>query len=165
MNEMNQFNKVKSGIFERIYEWNQQLIDTADRKVAALLLINAVIISFSVTWNVRECYFPVKIVMIIAIVLSAFSSIMFLLTIFPRVSKHAGGSLLYYKGILKFTRDQYVSKMKEITDQHLSEDYLNTIYSLSLIQLKKNRYLRLGSQALIISISLLGLSFILNNIW
>jgi hypothetical protein len=136
----------------------------SDRKVAALLLINAVLISFSATWNLKEHFILTKIIIFLAIMLAAVSTIMYLLAIIPRLSKRAAESILHYRGILRFSRDEYVSKMLELSDDDLTKDYLDTIYSLSLIQLKKNRYLKLGSELLIISIFLLALSFILNNI-
>ena len=54
MNEEDLIDKVKTDTIHKIYDSNQQLIYVADRKVAALLLINAVLISFSATWNLRE---------------------------------------------------------------------------------------------------------------
>lgn len=54
--------------------------------------------------------------------------------------------------------------MMGINDAELAKDYLGTIYSLSLIQSKKNNYLKLGSQLLIISIIMLALSFIINSL-
>jgi hypothetical protein len=149
---------------ENIYDWSQRLIEAADRKVTTLLLIDTVIISFSATWNLRECSAHLKVVMMLAIVLAVVSSIMFLLPIFPRSTSYATDTVLYYRGILRFSRDEYVSKMVELTDEDLSEDYVNTIYVLSLIQMRKFRYLKLGSELLIVSIFLLGLSFIFSTI-
>jgi hypothetical protein len=156
--------KVKTDTIHKLYDSNQQLIYVSDRKVAALLLINAVLISFSATWNLKEHFILIKIVIFLAIMLAAVSTIMYLLAIIPRLSKRAAESIVHYRGILRFSRDEYISKMLELSDDDLTKDYLDTIYSLSLIQLKKNRYLKLGSELLIISIFLLALSFILNNI-
>lgn len=164
MAKKTQFDKLKTDSIHKMYDANQQLIYVSDRKVAALLLINAVLISFSATWNLKEHFILIKIIIILAIILAAVSTIMYLLAIIPRISKRAVESILHYRGILRFSRDEYVSKMLALTDDDLTKDYLDTIYSLSLIQLKKNRYLKLGSELLIISIFLLALSFILNNI-
>lgn len=164
MNEENRLGKVKTDTIHKMYDSNQQLIYVSDRKVAALLLINAVLISFSATWNLKEHFILTKIIIFLAIMLAAVSTIMYLLAIIPRLSKRAAESILHYRGILRFSRDEYVSKMLELSDDDLTKDYLDTIYSPSLIQLKKNRYLKLGSELLIISIFLLALSFILNNI-
>ena len=60
----------KSDTLESIYDWSQQLIEAADRKVTNLLLIDRVIISFSATWNLRERCTHVKVVMMLAIVLA-----------------------------------------------------------------------------------------------
>jgi hypothetical protein len=154
----------KTNTLENIYDWSQQLIEAADRKVTTLLLIDTVIISFSATWNLRECCAHVKVVMMLAIVLAVVSSIMFLLTIFPRATHYATDTVLYYRGILKSSRDEYASTMLELTDEELSKDYLNTIYVLASIQMRKFRYLKLGSQFLVVSLFMLGLSFILSNI-
>jgi hypothetical protein len=164
MVEETRFDKLKTDTIHKIYDSNQQLIYVADRKVAALLLINAVLISFSATWNLREYSPAMKIIILVAIMLAAISTIMYLLAIIPRLSKRAIESILHYRGILKLSRDEYVSKMLEINDEGLTKDFLDTIYSLSLIQMKKNLYLKLGSELLIISIFLLALSFILNNL-
>src|SRR5208337_1740690 len=160
MKEEKHIGKVKTDTIHKMYESNQQLIYVSDRKVAALLLINAVLISFSATWNLKEHFILIKIIIILAIILAAVSTIMYLLAIIPRISKRAAESILHYRGILRFSRDEFVSKISELSDDDLTKDYLDTIYSLSLIQLKKNRYLRWGSELLIISIFLLALSFI-----
>jgi hypothetical protein len=164
MDEENRLDKARTDTIHKMYDSNQQLIYVSDRKVAALLLINAVLISFSATWNLKGHFILTKIIILLAIILAAVSTIMYLLAIIPRLSKRAAESILHYRGILRFSRDEYISKMLELSDGDLTKDYLDTIYSLSLIQLKKNRYLKLGSQFLIISIFLLALSFILNNI-
>ena len=164
MAEESPFNKLKTESVQKIYESNQQLIYVADRKVAALLLINAVLISFSATWNLREYSHSTKMIILIAVSLAALSTILYLLAIIPRISAQAPQSILHYKGILGSSRENYVSKMTEISEDDLMNDYLNTIYSLSSIQRKKNLYLRRGSESLIISISLLALSFVLNNL-
>jgi hypothetical protein len=164
MDEEPRFNKLKTEVAQRIYESNQELIYGADRKVAALLLINAILISFSATWNLREYTNPIRIIILVAILLAALSTILYLLAIIPRISEQAPKSILHYKGILGSSRENYVSRMNEISDDDLMKDYLSTIYSLSSIQRKKNLYLRRGSESLIISISLLALSFVLNNL-
>ena len=164
MVEEKDLNKMKADTIHKIYESNQQLIYVSDSKVAALLLINAVLISFSATWNLREYSILAKIIILVAIILAAASTIMYLLAIIPRVAEQAAESILHYRGILRLSRQEYVSKMKEMADEDLTKDYLDTIYSLSSIQVKKNRYLKLGSQLLVVSIFLLALSFILNNI-
>jgi hypothetical protein len=60
----------KTDTLGRIYDLSQQLIEAADRKATAHLLIDAVIISFSATCNLRECCAHVKAVMMLAIVLA-----------------------------------------------------------------------------------------------
>ncbi|KPK90339.1 MAG: hypothetical protein AMJ94_09670 [Deltaproteobacteria bacterium SM23_61] len=164
MAEEPRFNKLKTEAVQKIYESNQELIYGADRKVAALLLINAILISFSATWNLRDYSSSIKIIILIAVLLAALSTILYLLAIIPRISEQAPKSILHYKGILASSRESYLSKMTEISDDDLMKDYLNTIYSLSSIQRKKNLFLRRGSESLIISISLLALSFVLNNL-
>ena len=156
--------KLKTEVVQKIYESSQELIYGADRKVAALLLINAILISFSATWNLKEYSSSIKIIIMVAVLLAALSTILYLLAIIPRISEQAPKSILHYKGILGSSRENYVSKMTEMSDDDLMKDYLYTIYSLSSIQRKKNLFLRRGSESLIISISLLALSFVLNNL-
>jgi hypothetical protein len=164
MAEEPQFNQLKTEVVQKIYASNQELIYGSDRKVGALLLINAILISFSATWNLRDYSSSIKIIILIAVLLAALSTILYLLAIIPRISKQAPKSILHYKGILASSRESYVSKMTEISSDDLMKDYLSTIYSLSSIQRRKNLYLRRGSESLIISISLLALSFVLNNL-
>jgi hypothetical protein len=164
MAEEPQFNQLKTEVVQKIYASNQELIYGSDRKVGALLLINAILISFSATWNLRDYSSSIKIIILIAVLLAALSTILYLLAIIPRISKQAPKSILHYKGILASSRESYVSKMTEISNDDLMKDYLSTIYSLSSIQRRKNLYLRRGSESLIISISLLALSFVLNNL-
>jgi len=164
MADETRFDKLKIESIQKIYESNQQLIYVSDRKVAALLLINAVLISLSATWNLREYSILIKIIVLIAVLMTALSTILYLLAIIPRTSEQAPQSILYHKGILGSSKDEYVSKMGEIGDEDLMKNYLDAIYSLSSIQMKKNRYLRWGSEFLIISILLLVLSFVLHNL-
>jgi hypothetical protein len=164
MAEESRFNKLKTELIQKVYESNQQLIYVADRKVSALLLINAVLISFSATWNLKEYSSSIKIIILLAILFAAVSTIMYLLAIIPRISEQASKSILHYKGILKDSKDQYVSRMAEMREEDFIKDYLETIYSLSSIQMKKNRYLRRGSESLILSIILLAISFVLHNV-
>lgn len=164
MPEEIRFDKAKTESVQKIYESNQQLIYVSDRKVAALLLINAVLISLSATWNLGEYSGLIKIIVLIAVLMAALSTVLYLLAIIPRTSEQAPQSILYYKGILGSSKDEYVSKVTEISDEDLMKDYLEAIYSLSSIQMKKNRYLRWGSESLIISILLLVLSFVVHNL-
>ena len=164
MPEESRFNKLQTESVQKIYESNQQLIYVADRKVSALLLINAVLISFSATWNLKEYSGPIKIIILLAVLFAALSTIMYLFAIIPRISEQASKSILHYKGILRDSKDQYVSRMAEMREEDFIKDYLETIYSLSSIQMKKNRYLRRGSESLILSIILLAASFVLHNV-
>ncbi len=118
----------------QLYESNQQLIYVADRKVSAGVLF------------------------------AVLSTIFYLLAIIPRISEKASESLLHYRGILAIPREEYVSKMRAGCGEDLIKDYLETIYALSSIEMRKNRYLRVGSILLMISIVLLGLSFMLHNL-
>ena len=164
MQETSEVSEKRLEAIQRVYDANQQLIYVADRKVSGLLLINAVLVSFSVTWGVKEYSLLTKAIILVAMALSVLSTIMYLITVIPRVSKWASESMLHYRGILALPQERYVSTMLELSDDALAKDYLGTIYELSSIQMKKNRYLALGSQFLILSIALLGLSFIVHNL-
>src|SRR5512135_981570 len=141
MSEETREARIEGESVRRIYESTQQLIYVSDRKVSALLLINAVLISLSATWNLEEYSGSIRAVILIAVVCAAVSTIFYLLAIIPRTSEQAPKSILHYKGILASSRDQYLSKMREISGEDLVKDYLETIYALSSIQMQKNRYL------------------------
>jgi len=163
MDEEKGLTEKRISTIQEMYESNQQLIYVSDRKVSALLLINAVLVSFSATWSLKEYATVSKMIILIGVVLAVLSTIMFLMAIIPRVSKKAHESLLHYQGILSLTKEKYASKVLEIDDEDLTKDYLETIYALTSIQKKKNHYLAIGCYFLIISICLLGLSFIIHN--
>jgi predicted RND superfamily exporter protein len=163
MDEAKELTEKRISTIQEMYESNQQLIYVSDRKVSALLLINAVLVSFSATWSLKEYATVSKVIILIGVVLAVLSTIMFLLAIIPRVSKKANESLLHYQGILGLTKEKYAAKMLAIDDEDLTKDYLETIYALTSIQKKKNRYLAIGCCFLIISICLLGLSFTIHN--
>ena len=163
MAEENGVAKNRIDVVQGLYEGIQHLIYVGDRKVSALLLINAVLISFSATWSLKEYALLTKMIILIGIALAILSTIMFLLAIIPRVAKKASTSVLHYEGILDLPRKKYIFKMLEIEDEDLTKEYLDTVYSLSSIQKRKNGYLMVGCYFLIISICLLGLSFIIHN--
>jgi len=163
MDEAKELTEKRISTIQEMYESNQQLIYVSDRKVSALLLINAVLVSFSATWSLKEYATVSKVIILIGVVLAVLSTIMFLLAIIPRVSKKAYESLLHYQSILSMTKDNFALKVLKIDDEDLTKDYLETIYALTSIQKKKNRYLAVGCYFLIISICLLGLSFIIHN--
>jgi hypothetical protein len=120
MSEGNEVTEKRIGAVQGIYEGIQHLIYLGDRKVSALLLINAVLISFSGTWSLKEYALLTKIIILIGIVLAIFSTIMFLMAIIPRISKSAPKSILHYKGILSLPREKYVSRMLEIGQEELT---------------------------------------------
>lgn len=146
-----------------IFDCNQNLIQMADTKVGVLLATNAIIISLSATRRLEE-YGGCSEIMILAIMLSGFSSFMLLLTMFPRVSENAHDTVVFYKGILKYSREDYILKMEKMTDDELLKDYSDNIYDLALIQREKYRYLILGLISLVFSIVLIGLSVVLQGI-
>ncbi len=164
MADVNGSEKLSTELVHQLYESNQQLIYVADRKVSALLLINAVLISLSATWRLKEYSASVKAINLIGVLFAVLSTVFYLLAIIPRISEKASESMLHYRGILAIPRDDYVAKMCGSCGDDLIRDYLETIYALSSIQMRKNRYLRLGSVLLMISIVLLGLSFMLHNL-
>jgi len=156
-------NKNRVDLIRHIYDWNQNLIQMADTKVGILLAINAIIISISTTLNLRNDVFP-NIVMSLAIILSVLSSFMLILTIFPRTSSNIDTTVIFYEGILKHSREDYISKMMKMSEDELFTDYVNNIYTLASIQKKKYYNLRIGILLLFAAIFLIALFFILQNI-
>ena len=124
MSETKELTEKRMSAVQEIYESNQQLIYVSDRKVSALLLINAVLVSFSATWSLKEYAILSKVIILIGVVLAVLSTIMFLMAIIPRVTKRASESLLHYQGILGLTKEKYASKMLEIDDEEFDERLL-----------------------------------------
>jgi hypothetical protein len=162
MDEKRDHDKDKGDLVKHIFDLNQGLIQMADTKIGILLAINAIIISFSATLDLNEYNMYPKIIMILAIVSSVLSSFMFFFTLLPRLSEY-NDTVIFYKGILKYPQDKFVSRMTVIANDELLEDYLNSIYVLALVQNKKYLYLILGLTFLVISFLLIALSFIFQN--
>lgn len=163
MDEKKNHGNDKIDLVRHIFDCNQNLIQMADTKVGVLLATNAIIISLSTTWSLNE-YDVYSKIMILAIMLSAFSSFMLLFAIVPRLSENVHDTVIYYKGILKYSQSAYVSKLTKITDDELLKDYSNNIYDLASIQKKKYRYLILGVVSLVFAIIFIALSYVLQSI-
>jgi len=162
MKEIENLDSDKMFIIRHIYEWNQRVTQFADSKVSALQIINTLIISFSATFSIKDLSPYSKSVLILAVILAAFSSLMLLLTILPRTSKGASVGVNFYHGILKYSRDDYCSKMASIDLNELLTGYLDSIYSIALIQKKKFFRLRVGLLSSFIAITLVGSAIVLN---
>ena len=162
MKEIENLDTDKIMLIRHIYEWNQRVAHFADTKVSALQIINTLIISFSATFSVKDLSPYSRIVIISAVVLAAFSSLMLLLTILPRTSKGASGGVNFYSGILQYSREDYCSKMAAIGVNELLNGYLDSIYSIALIQKKKYFRLRVGLLSSFIAITLVGTAIVLN---
>ena len=162
MKEIENLDSDKMFLIRHIYEWNQRVTQFADSKVSALQIINTLIISFSATFSIKDLSPYSKSVLISAVILAAFSSLMLLLTILPRTSKGAAVGVNFYHGILKYSRDDYCSKMAAIDLNELLSGYLDSIYSIALIQKKKFFRLRVGLLSSFIAITLVGSAIVLN---
>jgi hypothetical protein len=162
MKEIENINSDKINLIKHIYEWNQQLTHFGDMKVGALQVINTLIISFSATFSVRDLSPYSKTVIISAVVLAAFSSLMLLLTILPRVGKGTSCGINFYKGILTYSCEDYCSKMGEITLDEIVKDYLISIYMIASIEEKKFLRFKAGLISSFIAITLVGLFIIFN---
>ncbi len=162
MEEIKSLTTDKINFIKHIYEWNQQITHVADTKVSALQIINTLIISFSATFGLKELSPYAKIVVVSAVVLAAFSSLMLLMTILPRLSKGPSEGTNFYRGILKYTCEGYCARMEEIELNELLRDYLNSIYMVALIQEKKFFRLKVGLISSFIAITLVGSAIVLN---
>jgi hypothetical protein len=152
----------KINFIKHIYESNQQITHVADSKVSALQIINTLIISFSATVSIKDLNPYSKMIIIAALVSAAFSSLMLLMTILPRLSKGASVGINFYSGILKYSAEAYCSRMAGISLDELLKDYLNSIYLIALVQEKKYFRLRLGLIFSFIAIALVGAAIVLN---
>ena len=133
----------------------------ADAKVSVLQIINTLIISFSATFSVKDLSPYSKIVLISAVILAAFSSLMLLLTILPRTSKGASVGINFYHGILKYSHDDYCSKMAAIDLNELLNGYLDSIYTIAATQENTFSRLRGGLLSSFIAITLIGSAVVL----
>ena len=152
----------KINLIKHIYEWNQQITHFVDTKVSALQIINTLIISFSITFSVRDLSPSSKVIVIAAVVLAAFSSLMLLLTIVPRAPKSNSCGINFYRGILSYSCEDYLSKMAEINVDEMLKNYLASIYMIASIEEKKFARLRLGLIFSFVAITLVGAAIIFN---
>jgi hypothetical protein len=162
MKEIENLDSDKIVLIRHIYEWNQRVTQFADTKVSALQIINTLIISFSATFSVKDLSSYSRMVIISAVILAAFSSLMLLLTILPRTSKGGSVGINFYHGILRYSRDDYCSKMAAIDLNEILNGYFDSIYSIALIQRKKYFRLRVGLLSSFVAITLVGSAIVLN---
>lgn len=162
MNETEKWSGDKINLIKHIYEWNQYITHFVDTKVSALQIINTLIISFSATFSMRDLSLYGKAIVITAVVLAAFSSLMLLLTILPRISRSGALGVNFYKGILEFTCEDYCSKMERIDVDEILKNYLTSIYTIASIEDKKFLRLRLGLISSFVAITLVGSAIVFN---
>ena len=162
MPEIQNLTSDKISLIKHIYEWNQEITHVADTKVSVLQIINTLIISFSAGVSIKDLSPSSKIVIIAAVISAAFSSLMLLVTVLPRLSQGASTGLNFYSGILRYTCEAYCSRMAAIDLDELVNDYLNSIYRVALIQEKKYYRLKLGLIFSFIAVALVGLAIVLN---
>jgi len=162
MQELENLTSDKINLIKHIYEWNQQITHFADMKVNVLQIINTLIISFSATFSARDLTSHSKVIIITAVVLAAFSSLMLLLTILPRGGKGNSLGVNFYKGILKFSCEDYCSRMAKINIDEILENYLTSIYMIACIEEKKFIRLKVAFVSSFIAIALVGSAIIFN---
>ncbi len=162
MEDLEHLDADKINLIKHIYEWNQQITHFVDTKVSALQIINTLTISFSATFSVREMSPHAKIILIVAVALAGFSSLMLLLTIFPRTPRGRFLGVNFYKGILKYSCEDYCSKMAEINVAEIVKNYLTSIYMVACIEERKVVRFRLGLISSFIAITLVGSAIIFN---
>ena len=162
MHELENLTSDKINMIKHIYEWNQQIAHFADLKVNVLQIINTLIISFSATFSTRDLSPYSKVIVVTAAVLAAFSSLMLLLTIFPRGVKGNSLGVNFYKGILKFSCEDYCARMAEINIGEILENYLTSIYTVACIEEKKFARLKAAFISSFIAIALVGSAIIFN---
>ena len=162
MEQLEDLSSDKINLIKHIYEWNQQITHFVDTKVSALQIINTLIISFSATFSVRDLSSYSKVIIITAVVLAAFSSLMLLLTILPRASKGHSLGINFFKGILEYNCEDYCSKMAGIGIGEILKNYLMSIYTIASIEEKKFIRLKLGLISSFIAITLVGSAIVFN---
>ena len=162
MKELEDLNSDQINLIKHIYERNQQINHFVDTKVSALQIINTLIISFSATFSLKDLSLYSKGIIVAAVVLAAFSSLMLLLTIVPRASKGKSLGISFYKGILHYSCEDYCSKMAKTSIGEIMKDYLESIYMIASIEEKKFIRFRLGLISSFIAITLIGSAIIFN---
>jgi hypothetical protein len=89
--------------------------------------------------------------------------LMLLPTILPRTSKGASVGINFYHGILKYSHDDYCSKMAAIDLNELLNGYLDSIYTIASIQENTFSRLRGGLLSSFIAITLIGSAIVLKK--
>ncbi len=120
-------------------------IETADKKVAPLFAINTAMLSLLIALAKG---IPVWAEAIIAAILSVIVAILLLLSIFflalavfPRL-EGPKESNIFFGGIAKQAKDNYISKMLSIDAAEYQNDILNQVYRNAEIANSKYKYIK-----------------------
>ncbi|MCZ7382553.1 MAG: DUF5706 domain-containing protein [Candidatus Methanoperedens sp.] len=135
----------------------------ADTKSSIILGISGIIISIIIATDTKTVSLDKKYFLAGAVIFSLLTSVSQFFAIFPRITKNNNTkNLLFYKGILQFSRNEYSEELKKIDSGEILTDYVNNIYNLALIQEKKYFWLKIGFVFLNLSIILISIAFFMD---
>lgn len=148
---------------KHIYSLNQEILQMADTKSSIILGISGIIISIIIATDTKTVSLDKKYFLAGAVIFSLLTSVSQFFAIFPRITKNNNTkNLLFYKGILQFSRNEYSEELKKIDSGEILTDYVNNIYNLALIQEKKYFWLKIGFVFLNLSIILISIAFFMD---
>lgn len=148
---MNDEDKTKIDYIKTIFDHNQGLIQLADTKANIILGINSILIPiiFGVTGisllNLIEKEYILQAIILnttslVSLIFLAASFIFSILVIKARLSKELENNI-FFLNILKSKFEDYKTKILEMKNPEIREDYLKEIYSLARInEIKYEKY-------------------------
>ena len=143
---------------------NLTISESADTKACVLLGIIGVLFGILVTnttnlpWN-YPYYFP----FLLGLLFLLTSSMSCFAVIFSRIKKGLRPpSIIFFVKIVERKREEYLRQVKEISDEAILDDYLNNIYTLAKIQVKKYRWYRCSIISFSLAIAMFCVYSILN---
>ena len=158
---MTDANREKIELVRHIYALNQEILQMADTKSSIVLGLSGIVVSLIIGMNIDDFSFNKQLSLGIAIIFSSLTSVTQFCTIFPRLAVRDKKGILFYRDILKWDRDGYTNEIININSTKILNDYADSVYSLAKIQEKKYFWLKIGFIFLIISITLISISFYL----
>lgn len=176
--------KKKIEILSKAYSDSQNMISLADSKANISLTIQSLILTIGLGFSLLSNSFQkLKILsesniafvifyFIIVVFFIGFSAIGIILTILifkPReaieISEKERKGLFYFKHVLEYNSSEgYYSKIKELNEENLMEEYSRQIFQLSYIANEKFKFVNYSIIFLVINIILAILFLILSGV-
>jgi O-antigen/teichoic acid export membrane protein len=143
---------------------NLTISESADTKACLLLGIIGVLFGILVTNTTNLPWsYPYYIPFLLGLLFLLLSSMSCFAVIFSRIKRGLRPpSVIFFVSIVERKREEYLRQVKGISDEAILDDYLNNIYTLAKIQVKKYRWYRSSIILFLLAIVMFCVYSILN---